>query len=106
MENDDLEQGLENKLNVVNSFINSINDHKEMITYFKGKNRNSKKKCKENKTPTSMLKSVDTVVNISATTTSVTLSVTGVRLLVLPMTAEIGGTLSSLVNKITKDNHN
>ena len=38
IENDDLEQRLEKKLNVVNSFNNSINNIKEMITYLKDKN--------------------------------------------------------------------
>ena len=42
--NIDLEQGLEQELNVVNSFNNSINNIKEMITYFKVKNRQSKKR--------------------------------------------------------------
>ena len=38
----DLEQRLEKKLNDVNSFINHINNIKEMITYFKEKNNKSK----------------------------------------------------------------
>ena len=42
--NIDLEQRLEKKLNDVNSFINSINYIKEMITYFKDKNLKTKKK--------------------------------------------------------------
>ena len=46
----DLEQRLEKKLNDVNSFNNSINNIKEMITYFKDKNNKSKKKYKNHKT--------------------------------------------------------
>ena len=42
-ENIDLEQRLEKKSNDVNSFNNSINNIKEMITYFKDKNNKSKK---------------------------------------------------------------
>ena len=37
LENIDLEQRLEKKLNDVNSLNNSINNIKEMITYFKDK---------------------------------------------------------------------
>ena len=37
LENIDLEQRLEKKLKDVNSFNNSINNIKEMITYFKDK---------------------------------------------------------------------
>ena len=44
LENIDLEQRLEKKLNDVNSFNNLINNIKEMITYFKDKNNKSKKK--------------------------------------------------------------
>ena len=44
LENIDLEQGSEKKLNDVNSFNNSINNIKETITYFKDKNNKSKKR--------------------------------------------------------------
>ena len=44
LENIELEQRLEKKLNDVNSFNNSINKIKEMITSFKDKNNNSKKR--------------------------------------------------------------
>ena len=47
--NNDLEQRLEKKLNDVNSLNNSINNIKEMITYFKDKNNISKKKYKNTK---------------------------------------------------------
>ena len=42
LENIDLEQRLEKKINDVNSFNNSINNNKEMITYFKDKTNKSK----------------------------------------------------------------
>ena len=44
LENIDLEQRSEKKINDVNSFNNHINNIKEMITYFKDKNNKSKKK--------------------------------------------------------------
>ena len=43
LENIDLEQRLEKKMNDVNSFDNSINNIKEKITYFKDKNNKSQK---------------------------------------------------------------
>ena len=46
IDNFDLEQRLEKKLNELNSFNNSINNLKESITYFKYKNNKSKKKYK------------------------------------------------------------
>ena len=43
LENSDLEQKLEKKLNDVNSINTLFNNIKEMITYFKDKNNKSKK---------------------------------------------------------------
>ena len=46
LENIDLEKQLEKKINDVNSFNNHINNIKEMITYFKDRNIESKKRYK------------------------------------------------------------
>ena len=46
LENIDLEKRLEKKINNVSSFNNHINNIKEMITYFKDKNKKSKKNIK------------------------------------------------------------
>ena len=99
LENIDLEKRLEKKRNDVNSFNNHINNIKEMITYFKDKNNKSKKKYKNYKTLNTILESVDSIVIIAATATSITLSVTGIGLIVLPISAGIACGLS-LGNKI------
>ena len=99
LENIDLEQRLEKKINDVNSFNNHINNIKEMITYFKDKNKKSKKRYKSYKTLNTILESVDSIVIIGATSTSITLSVTGIGLIVLPISAGIACTLS-LGNKV------
>ena len=99
LENIDLEKRLEKKINDVNSFNNHINNIKEMITYFKDKNHKSKKRYKNYKTLNTILESVDSVVIIGATSTSITLSVTGVGLIILPISAGIACALS-LGNKI------
>ena len=99
LENIDLEKRLEKKINDVNSFNNHINNIKEMITYFKDKNNKSKKKYKNYKTLNTVLESVDSIVIIAATSTSITLSVTGVGLIILPISAGIACSLS-LGNKI------
>ena len=97
--NIDLEQRLEKKLNDVNSFNNHINNIKEMITYFKDKNHKSKKRYKNYKNLNIVLESVDTIIIIGATSTSITLSITGVGLIILPISAGIACGLS-LGNKI------
>ena len=97
--NIDLEQRMEKKINDVNSFNNHINNIKEMITYFKDKNNKSKKKYKNYKTLNTILESVDSIVIIGATSTSITLSITSAGLIILPISAGIACTLS-LGNKV------
>ena len=99
LENIDLEKRLEKKINDVNSFKNHINNIKEMIAYFRDKNHKSKKRYKIYKNLNTILESVDSIVIIAATSTSITLSVTGVGLIILPISADIACTLS-LGNKI------
>ena len=94
LENIDLEKRLEKKINDVNSFNNHINNIKEMITYFKDKNNKSKKRYNNYKTLNTVLESVDSIVIIAATSTSITLSVTGFGLIILPISASIACTLS------------
>ena len=72
---------------------------KEMITYFKDITNKSKKRCKNYITLNTVLESVDSIVIIATTSTSITLSVTGVGLIILPISAGIACTLS-LGNKI------
>ena len=99
LDNNDLEQRLEKKLNDVNSFDNLINIFKEMITYFKDNNHKSKKKSKNYKSLITILESVDSIVIIAATLTSQTLSITGVGLIILPISGRIACILS-LGNKV------
>ena len=97
--NIDLEKRLEKKITDVNSFNNHINNIKEMISYFKNKNNKFKKRYENYKTLTTILESVDSIVIIAATSTSITLSVTGIGLIVLPISAGIACTLP-LGNKV------
>ena len=99
LENIDLEKRLEKKINDVNSFNNHISNIKEMITYFKDKNNKSKKRYKNYQTLNTVLESIDSIVIIISTSTSITLSVTGIGLIVLPVATGIGCSLS-LGNKI------
>ena len=99
LENIDLEKRLEKKIKDVNSFNNHINNIKEMITHFKDKNNKSKKKYKNYKTLNTVLESIDSIIIIGATSSSITLSVTGLGLVVLPISAGFGCALS-LGNKV------
>ena len=99
IENIDLEKRLEKKFNDVNSFINHVNNIKEKITYFKDKNHKSKKRYKNYKTLNTILESVDSIVIIETTSTSITLSVTYIVSIILPTSAGNACTLS-LGNKV------
>ena len=81
--NFDLEQRLEK--NDINSFNNRINNLKEMTTYFKDKDFETKKKYRKYKTSTTILKSFDTFVIIATTSKSITLSPTGTGLIAIPI---------------------
>ena len=59
-----------------------------MITYFKDKNDKSKKKYKKYKTIFTILKSFHTYVTIATTSSSITLSLTGIALIVIPISTE------------------
>ena len=99
LENIDLEQRLEKKINDVNSFNNHINNIKEMITYFKERNNQSKKIYKKYKTLTTILKSFDNIVFIATTLSSISLSLTGFGLIVIPISSSIACGLS-ITNKV------
>ena len=95
----DLKKRLEKKINDVNGFNNHINNIKEMITYFEDKNNKSKKRYKNYKTLNTVLESVDRIVIIGATSTSITLPITGIGLIILSISAGNACTLS-LENKV------
>ena len=109
LENNDLEQRVERKLNDVNSFIDHINKIKELITYFKNKNNKPKKEFKKYKTLTTKLKSFDTIVFTATTSSSVTLSHTGIDLIVVPISTATARALSfgnKLVYEIVMQKYN
>ena len=99
LEKIELEKRLEKKIIDVNSFNNHVNNIKEMITYFKDKNHKSKKRYKNYKILNTVLESVDSIVIIGATSTSITLSINGIGLIILPISTGIACTLS-LGNKV------
>ena len=70
-----------------------------MIQYFKVKNNKSKKRYKNYKILNTTLESVDSIVIIGVTSTSISLSITGIGLFTLPISAGVACTLS-LGNKI------
>ena len=70
-----------------------------MILYFKDENTKSKEKYRNYETLNTILESIDTVVIIGATSTSMNLSITGISLIAQPISAGIACTLT-LGNKV------
>ena len=64
-----------------------------MITFFKDKNNKSKKRYKNYRTLNTVLETVDSIVLIGTTSTSITLSITGIGLINLPISAGVACTL-------------
>ena len=80
-----------------------------MIQYFKDKINKPKKGYKNYKTLNTILETVHTIVIIGATSNSLTLSVTGFGLIILPKSAGIASTLSlgnKVLHKLIKSNYN
>ena len=65
-----------------------------MITYFKDKNNKSKMKYTQYKAITTKLKSFGTIVIIATTSSSITLSPTGISLIVIPISTASACALS------------
>ena len=70
-----------------------------MITYFKDKNYKSKKRYKKNERLSRTLKSFHTIFIIATTSISITFSLTGIDLIVLPISSCIVCGLS-ITNKV------
>ena len=70
-----------------------------MITYFKDKNNKSKKKYKIYKTLTTKLKSIDTLVTNATTSSSISLSLTRIGLIAIPISTATACGLS-IGNKV------
>ena len=90
------------KINDVNSFKNHISNFEEMITYFKDENEKSKTKNKKYKTITTILKSFDTIVINATGSSSLTLSHTGIGLILIPISSSIAYGLS-ISNKVLSE---
>ena len=81
-----------------------------MIIYFKDKNNKSKKKYRKYETLTTILKSFDTFVVIATTSSSIILSLTGIGLIPIPISAATACGLSigdevvyeRIINKYSK----
>ena len=86
----DLELIINQKIKDINSFNNSLQNINLMMKYYEEQNNKNKKKYKKLKNINKFLNTFDTLIIISSTTSSITLSILGIGLIVIPIIAPIG----------------
>ena len=108
---DSLEQHLNLRLKEINSFNNSIQNIKDIKNFYNHEAKKYKKKSKQYKLINCLLQSVDGVSILAVSSTCVTLSITGVGLVVVPVASGIGAGLC-IISKLLgeylkrKEQHN
>ena len=84
------EEIINKKLKEVNSFNNSINNINLISKFYEEEYKKLKKKHNKYKNLNKILNTIDSVAIISTTSTSITLSLTGYGLIIVPITAGCG----------------
>ena len=108
---DSLEQHLNLRLKEINSFNNSIQNMKDIKNFYNHETKKYKKKSKQYKLINYLIQSVDGVSILAVSSTCVTLSITGVGLVVVPVASGIGAGLC-IISKLLgeylkrKEQHN
>ena len=108
---DSLEQHLNLRLKEINSFNISIQNIKDIKNFYNHEAKKYKKKGKQYKLINCLIQSVDGVSILAVSSTCVTLSITGVGLVVVPVASGIGAGLC-IISKLLgeylkrKEQHN
>ena len=102
---------LDLRLKEINSFNNSIQNIKDIQKFYNHEAKKYKKKSKQYKIINCLIQSIDGVSVLGVSSTCVTLSVTGVGLIVVPIASGIGAGLciiSKILNEYLKrkEQHN
>ena len=96
------DQNLDLRLKEINSFINSIQNIKNIQNFYNHEAKKYKKKSKIYKTINGLIQSIDGVLLLGVSSTAITLSVTGVGLVVVPIASGIGAGVS-IISKILNE---
>ena len=90
MINKQLQSALQSESQKVNSFNNSIQNISLMMKYYEMEEEKYKQKYTKYKLINNLIHSLDGIIVIRTTSTSVTLSITGVGIIVVPIAAGVG----------------
>ena len=85
-----IESALNQQLKEINSFQNSVQNIKGIRSFYTHEVKKYKKKCRTLKILCGLVNGVDCFVIVGVTSTSITLSVTGFGLLVVPIASGVG----------------
>ena len=88
---------LQSELQKVNSFNNSIQNISLMMKYYEMEEKKYKQKYNKYKLINNLINSLDGIIVIGTTSASISLSITGVGIIVVPITAGVGCTTGILV---------
>ena len=108
MAENDLDRRFKKRLIDLKSVNDTINNIKELSTYFKNKNHKSKKRYKKYKMITTVLKSLDTIVIIATTSFFISLNPMGTVLIVIPISTAISCGLTvgnKVIHEIVMQKH-
>ena len=97
MINKRLQSALRNELQKVNSFNNSIQNISLMMKYYELEEKKYKQKYTKYKLINNLINSLDGIIVIGTTSASISLSITGVGIIVVPITAGVGCATGILV---------
>ena len=93
---------LDLRLKEINSFNNSIQNIKDIHNFYNHEAKKYKKKSKQYKLINCLIQSIDGVSLLGVSSTAITLSVTGVGLIVVPIASGIGAGVS-IISKIPNE---
>ena len=88
---------LQSELQKVNSFNNSIQNISLMMKYYEMEEKKYKQKYNKYKLINNLINSLDGIIVIGTTSASISLSITGVGIIVVPITAGVGCATGILV---------
>ena len=97
MINKRLQSALQNELHKGNSFNNSIQNISLMMKYYEMEEKKYKQKYNKYKLINNLINSLDGILLIGTTSASISLSITGVGIIVVPIAAGVGCTTGILV---------
>ena len=96
------DQNLDLRLKEINSFNNSIQNIKDIQNFYNHEARKYKKKSEIYKLINCLIQSIDGVSLLSVSSTAITLSVTGVGIILIPIASGIGAAVS-IISKILNE---